>query len=108
MASEPSHMHFVDNRLRGWPSQRRVPFPIIISGIDHHALHCLRCVVASLASSLTTVVAWNCHSEPIRVKQQQRDAGASSEQAEIHTVAKDRRTQRRTLSGIYSKGHDFR
>ena len=39
VASEPSHVHFVNNGLRRWPPERGVAFPVVRAGINDHAFH---------------------------------------------------------------------
>ena len=52
MAGEAADVHLVDDRARGRPAQRRVAFPVVGGGIDDHALHRRRGVVARLPRGL--------------------------------------------------------
>jgi hypothetical protein len=46
MASEPAHMHFINDRLGEWPAKQRILLPVVTARIDNHALQCGGSVVA--------------------------------------------------------------
>src|SRR5262249_17334433 len=69
MACEASHMHLVDDCTRGRPAQRSIAFPVVRAGIDYHALHRCRGVVAFPASRLTAVVPGNYDSPAVWVEE---------------------------------------
>jgi hypothetical protein len=68
VASETTHMHFVDDSLRRWPAQRLVAFPIVVGRIDHDALHRGCDIGAGLAGGVATVVIRNNHATTVGVE----------------------------------------
>ena len=49
MPRKSSYMHFVDNRLRGWPSEWCVAFPVVQTWIHDYAFHRRGGIVAFLS-----------------------------------------------------------
>ena len=70
MSRESFDVHFVDDRLGGWPVERVVAFPVVQTWIHDHALHCRggSCRL-SVLRSFTRVVSRNNDSATIRVEQ---------------------------------------
>ncbi len=72
MLRKSFYVHFVDDRLRRWPSEWRVAFPVVQTCIHDHAFHRRGSIVAFLLRGFTGVVSRNCDSATIRVEQDLR------------------------------------
>src|SRR5579863_4416965 len=69
MPRKSLYMHFVDDRLRRWPSEWCVAFPFIQTCIDDHAFHCCGGIVTLLTRRVSRVVSRNGDSAAVRVEQ---------------------------------------
>src|SRR5690348_9626390 len=72
MPRKSLYMHFVDDRLRRWPSQWCVAFPVVQTRIHDHAFHRCGGIVSFLSRCFTGVVSRNSDSSTIRVEQDLR------------------------------------
>ena len=68
MPRKSLYMHFVDDRLRRWPSEWCVAFPVVQTWIHDHAFHRRGGIVAFLSRGFTGVVSRNGNSATIRVE----------------------------------------
>jgi hypothetical protein len=69
MAREAAHVQFVDDRLRPWPPQRAVAFPVVGRGIDDHAFHRRGRIVPALARRGAVVGVRNDDCASVRIQQ---------------------------------------
>ena len=69
MTRKSFHMHFVDDRLRGWSSQRRVTFPVVQARITT-TLFIARGGFRLFLERFATVVLRDGNSAAIRIKQE--------------------------------------
>src|SRR5262245_56850174 len=69
MPGKSFHMHFVNDELRGGPTERRVPLPIVQVWIYHYALHGCSHGIAWFPGSLTRVALRHDNTASVRVKQ---------------------------------------
>ncbi len=72
MPRKSLYMHFIDNRLRGWPSEWCVAFPVVQTWIHDHAFHRRGGIVTFWSRRFTGVVPRNGDSAAIRVEQDLR------------------------------------
>src|SRR6185437_9064058 len=69
MCGEAAHVHFVYDGARRGPVEWPVTFPIVCAGVDHHAFHSSRGVVALHSGGVTAVIFGDHNGSCIRVEQ---------------------------------------
>ena len=72
MSREASHVHLVNDGLGSRPVKRSVAFPIVGAGIDNHALHRCRGVVALQGCSFAAVIPGNNDAPAVWVQEDLR------------------------------------
>ena len=69
VASEPAHMHFINDGSRRGFVERCVSLPVISMRICDDAFNRHRGVIAFRPSCVATVILWNNHAAPVRIKE---------------------------------------